>query len=77
EKKKRYRQPDGAIAAYMWRTYMWLGTTIGLTVMEPWEEALVLVTLATIFALMAIGLVRFFPQFLVTALSRARYYLLG
>ncbi|KAI5117618.1 hypothetical protein M0805_001218 [Coniferiporia weirii] len=76
-KKKRYQQPDGAVAAFLWRTYMWLATTLGLSVMEPWELVFVLTVLGALLALLVFGFVRLFPQFILTSLSRARYYLLG
>ncbi|THH07002.1 hypothetical protein EW145_g3689 [Phellinidium pouzarii] len=76
-KKKRYQQPDGPLAAYIWRLYMCFSTSLALSVMEPWERVLVMSFLGMVLSLIAIGLVRYFPQFILAFLARARYYLFG
>lgn len=36
-----YRPPKSPIAALLWRRRIWLETTFGLSVLEPWEKLLV------------------------------------
>lgn len=33
-----YRPPKQPLAAFLWRRRMWLETTIGLSLLEPWEK---------------------------------------
>ena len=36
-----YRPPKSPLGAFLWRRRMWLETTIGLSLLEPWEKVLV------------------------------------
>lgn len=35
-----YRPPKHPVGAYIWRWRFWLETTIGLSLLEPWEKLL-------------------------------------
>jgi len=37
----RYRPPKNSLAAFLWRRRMWIETTFGLSLLEPWEKLLV------------------------------------
>ncbi|KAL5521061.1 hypothetical protein ACEPAG_8983 [Sanghuangporus baumii] len=77
KKKKMYKQPDQPLAARLWRFWLWISVTFGLSVMEPWEKLFVAIVVAFILGLIGLGFVRFIPQFISVSLARTRYYLLG
>ena len=35
-----YRPPKSPLGAFVWRRRMWLETTTGLSLLEPWEKLL-------------------------------------
>ena len=35
-----YRPPESPVGAFLWRWRFWLETTIGLSLLEPWEKLL-------------------------------------
>ncbi|KAK7689580.1 hypothetical protein QCA50_007372 [Cerrena zonata] len=72
-----YRPPKNPIGAFLWRRRIWLETTFGLSLLEPWEKILVLVIIYLIVTLMLAGLYEFIPQQITPLYNRLLYYLFG
>ena len=36
-----YRPPKSPLGAFLWRQRVWLETTAGLSLLEPWEKVLI------------------------------------
>ena len=41
ERIQRFRQPDSRLLAFFWRIRLFVRSTFAMSMMEPWEEALV------------------------------------
>ncbi|KIY69540.1 hypothetical protein CYLTODRAFT_334296, partial [Cylindrobasidium torrendii FP15055 ss-10] len=64
---------DSAVALCLWRWRIWLETTFGMSVLEPWERFLVLGVLIILAALLA----TYIPSQLARASARMVYYIYG
>ncbi|GJE93995.1 hypothetical protein PsYK624_101630 [Phanerochaete sordida] len=42
-----YRPPKSRVGAFLWRRRMWLETTMGLSVLEPWEKLMICASLVS------------------------------
>ncbi|GJE93990.1 hypothetical protein PsYK624_101570 [Phanerochaete sordida] len=72
-----YRPPKSRVGAFLWRRRMWLETTMGLSVLEPWEKLMILVIFYLLITVTATGVYRFLPQQLDVLHSRTVYYFFG
>ncbi|KAH9855495.1 hypothetical protein C2E23DRAFT_857683 [Lenzites betulinus] len=72
-----YRPPKSAVGAYIWRRRMWIETTWGLSVLEPWEKILVLAFFYLLTTLVFTGVYKFVPHRGPLVYRRLLYYILG
>ncbi|KAI0700686.1 hypothetical protein C8T65DRAFT_545301, partial [Cerioporus squamosus] len=72
-----YHPPKSAVGAFLWRRRFWLETTLGLSLLEPWEKLLTLAIIYFVLTLVFTGLYRFLPQHVPVLYRRTLYYLLG
>ncbi|KAI0655011.1 hypothetical protein C8Q70DRAFT_924588 [Cubamyces menziesii] len=72
-----YRPPKNPIGAFFWRRRVWLETTFGLCLFEPWEKILILTIFYLLLTLVFTGLYKFVPQQLPLLYKRLLYYFFG
>ncbi|KAI0073844.1 hypothetical protein K474DRAFT_1602620 [Panus rudis PR-1116 ss-1] len=72
-----YRPPKNSLGAFLWRKRIWIESTMGLSVLEPWEKILVLVVFYLTLTLVITGLYKLVPQQTVQLQKRLLYYFLG
>ncbi|KAI0764684.1 hypothetical protein C8Q74DRAFT_1205469 [Fomes fomentarius] len=72
-----YRPPKNPVGAFLWRQRIWIETTCGLSLLEPWEKLLVLTILHLFLTLLCTGVYKFAPQQVSQLYRRALYYLFG
>ncbi|EJF61568.1 hypothetical protein DICSQDRAFT_105708 [Dichomitus squalens LYAD-421 SS1] len=72
-----YRPPKNAVGAFLWRQRLWIETTCGLSLLEPWEKILTLAILYLTLTVVFTGLYTFLPQELPLLYRRTLYYFLG
>ncbi|KAF9443473.1 hypothetical protein P691DRAFT_679454, partial [Macrolepiota fuliginosa MF-IS2] len=60
-----------------WRLQLWFECTFGLTVMDPWEQMVVLTLFTIVSSLVYTGLVYYFSQQLAGLQRGMMYYLWG
>ncbi|EIN05473.1 hypothetical protein PUNSTDRAFT_115908 [Punctularia strigosozonata HHB-11173 SS5] len=72
-----YRPPEGALQRFVWRRKIWIEVTFGLSVLEPWEKALVWSVFALMTVLFVTGFYRLMPQHLDLVHRRTVYYVTG
>ncbi|RPD56568.1 hypothetical protein L226DRAFT_609944 [Lentinus tigrinus ALCF2SS1-7] len=72
-----YRPPKSAVGAFLWRWRFWLETTLGLSLLEPWEKILTLAIVYFLLTLVFTGLFRFMPSHVPEMYRRTLYYLFG
>ncbi|KAI0367258.1 hypothetical protein BV20DRAFT_950525 [Pilatotrama ljubarskyi] len=71
-----YRPPKNRVGAYLWRWRLWIETTIGLSLLEPWEKILVLTIIYLLLTLVLTGLYKL-PQQATLVHRRLLYYFFG
>ncbi|KAI0354047.1 hypothetical protein OH77DRAFT_1457071 [Trametes cingulata] len=72
-----YRPPKNRVGAFLWRWRLWIETTIGLSLLEPWEKILVLTIIYLLLTLVFTGLYKFVPQQAPLVYRRLLYYFFG
>lgn len=72
-----YRPPKNPVGAFLWRRRMWVETTMGLSVLEPWEKVMILLIFYLLLTITATGVYRFLPQQLDVLHQRMAYYFFG
>ncbi|KAH9916735.1 uncharacterized protein BXZ73DRAFT_53579 [Epithele typhae] len=72
-----YRPPRSFIGKFFWRRRVWVEVTFALSMMEPWEKAVVLVVTYLTLGLLFTGIFFYLPHHLVFINERAAYYLFG
>ncbi|KAI0794892.1 hypothetical protein C8Q75DRAFT_803738 [Abortiporus biennis] len=72
-----YRPPKSPIAAYFWRWRVFLETTSGATVIDPWEKVITFIVFYLLLFLVITGVVKLMPQQLALFHRRSLYYFWG
>ncbi|KAF7795463.1 hypothetical protein EIP86_006624 [Pleurotus ostreatoroseus] len=72
-----YRPPRNSVGAFVWRWRFWLETTIGLSLLEPWEKILMIVFVYLMLALTMTGFLKYLPERTAFVQERMTYYLFG
>ncbi|KAI0828543.1 hypothetical protein BC628DRAFT_1363185 [Trametes gibbosa] len=72
-----YRPPKSAVGAFIWRRRIWIETTWGLSVLEPWEKLLVLAIFYLLTTLVFTGVYKLLPQQGPLVYARMLYYVFG
>ena len=65
-----YRAPKNPVGAFLWRQRVWLETTFGLCLFEPWEKILIRESAGPIFASLTTSPVLWFPSLLPSGSTR-------
>ncbi|KAH9942682.1 hypothetical protein B0H21DRAFT_750614 [Amylocystis lapponica] len=72
-----YRPPRSALGTFFWRKRMWFETTVGFSLLEPWEKIMMIFISYFLLTLVGTGLYKIVPPYFALLESRAVYYLLG
>ncbi|KIP01627.1 hypothetical protein PHLGIDRAFT_80310 [Phlebiopsis gigantea 11061_1 CR5-6] len=72
-----YRPPKSAFGALLWRRRVWLETTTGLSLLEPWEKVLILAIFYFLLLLLITGVYKLLPGQLEAVQYRMVYYFFG
>ncbi|KAI0777970.1 hypothetical protein BC629DRAFT_1441192 [Irpex lacteus] len=72
-----YRPPTNPIGALIWRKRMWVETTLGLSLLEPWEKLMTLLLFYCLLLLTMTSVLRFTPLQLSLFQERLTYYFYG
>ncbi|EKM53101.1 uncharacterized protein PHACADRAFT_52265, partial [Phanerochaete carnosa HHB-10118-sp] len=71
------RPPKSPVGAFFWRRRVWFETTMGLSVLEPWEKVMILVVFFLLLTITATGMYKYLPQELDVIQQRMVYYFFG
>lgn len=72
-----YTPPQNPIAAFVWRCRLWLEVTFALSMLQPWEKLLTIISFYTVLFLVSTTFMVYIPTGVALVHSRLAFFAFG